>query len=54
MWVRNTQVSLDPRVINTFYNLPSNVDCEYSKMIGSMTPKKWNSMLKILTVDGSS
>lgn len=40
IWVRNTQVPLDPRVINAFYNLAYDVDCEYSKMIGSMTPNK--------------
>lgn len=28
-WVRNTQVPLNLSVINAFYNLPSNVDCEY-------------------------
>ena len=29
IWVRNTLVPLDSRAINAFYNLPSNVDCEY-------------------------
>lgn len=36
IWVRNSLVPLDPRVINVFYNLPSDVDCEYSKLIGNM------------------
>ena len=52
--VRNTLVPLDPRVINTSYNLPSDVDCEYLKIIGSMSLKKWNSVLKTLTIEGSS
>lgn len=53
IWVINTLVPLDPRVINAFYNLPSDIDCEYSKMVESMTPKKRNSVLKTFTVEGS-
>ena len=29
IWVRNTLVPLDSRVINAFYNLPAEISCEY-------------------------
>lgn len=51
IWARDTLVPLDPLVINVFNNLPSNVDCEYSKMLKSMTPKKLSSVLKTLIVE---
>ena len=51
--VRNVQVSLDPRVINAFYNLPSDIDCEHSKMVEYIIDKKWSEVLKTLTVKGS-
>lgn len=54
IWIRNSLVPLNPRVINAFYKLPSNVDCEYSKLIGNMTTQKWNKVLKTLTVEGES
>ena len=52
--VRNVQVPFDPRVINAFYNLPYDIDCEYSEMVENMTAKKWSDVLKILMVEGSS
>lgn len=39
--VRKVQVPLNSRVINAFYNLPSDIDCAYSKMAESMTTKQW-------------
>ena len=54
IWVRNSVVSLDSRVINSFYNLPSEVDCEYAKLLGNITPPKWNKIFKTLTTEGAS
>ena len=53
IWVRNALIRLDLRVINTFYNLPSDVECEYSKLIANMTDKTWNKVLKALTIEGT-
>ena len=54
IWVKNVQVPLDLRVINAFYNLLSDIDCEYSKLVENMTTKRWSDVLKTLTVEGSS
>ena len=53
-WVRNSLVPLDSRVINAFYNLPSKVDWEYAKLLGNITPQKWNKIFKTLTIEGAS
>ena len=52
--VRNVQVPLDPRVINAFYNLPSDIDCEYPTIVENMTAKNLSDVLETLTVEGSS
>ena len=39
IWVRNTLVPLDSHVINAFYNLPAEINCEYAKLLGKLTPK---------------
>lgn len=54
IWVRNSFISLDPRIINVFYTLPSDMECEYSKLIANMTNQTWNKVLKTLTVEGIS
>lgn len=52
--VKNVQVALDRRLINAFYNLPYDIDCEYLNMVENMTAKKWSDVLKTYTVEGSS
>ena len=54
IWVRNTLVPLDSRVINAFYNLPAETNCEYAKLLDKLTPKKWNTIFTTLTVEGAS
>lgn len=54
IWVRNFPVLLNSRVINAFYNFPSNVDRKYSKLISNVTTQKWNKVLKTLTINGGS
>lgn len=41
-------VPLDPRVINAFYNLAYDVECEYSKLIANMTAKTSNKATLII------
>ena len=54
IWVRNIVVPLDFRVINTFYNLPAETNCEYAKLIDKLTPKKWNTIFTTLTIEEAS
>ena len=54
VWVRNTLVPLDSRVINAFYNLPAEIACEYAKLRDKLTLKKWNTIFKTLTIEGAS
>ncbi|KAH9750406.1 hypothetical protein KPL71_013870 [Citrus sinensis] len=54
IWVRHTLVPLDSRVINVFYNLPAEIACEYAKLHDKLTPKKWNTIFKTLTIEGAS
>ena len=51
--VRNTLVPLDSRVINTFYNLPAEINYEYAKLLDKLTPKRWNTIFTTLTVEGA-
>ena len=53
IWVRNYLVLLDSQVINTFYNLPSEVNCEYTRLLDKLTPQRWNKIFT-LTVNGAS
>ena len=52
--VRNTLVPLDSRVINAFYNLPAEINCEYAKLRDKLTPKSWNTIFTTLTIEGAS
>lgn len=54
IWVRNTLVPLDSHVINAFYNLPAEINCEYAKLLDKLTPKKWNTIFTTLTIEGAS
>ena len=54
IWVRNSLVPLDSRVINAFYNLPSEVNCEYAKLLDKLTPQRSNKIFTTLTVKGAS
>ena len=54
IWVRNTLVPLDSRVINAFYNLPAETNYEYAKLLDKLTPKKWNIIFTTLTIEGAS
>ena len=54
IWVRNSLVPLDSRVINAFYNLPAEVNCEYDKLLEKLTPQRWNKIFTTLTVKGAS
>ena len=54
IWVRNTLVPLDSRVINAFYNLPAEINCEYAKLLGKLIPKQWNTIFTTLTIEGAS
>ena len=54
IWVRNTLVPLDSRVINAFYNLPAEITCEYAKLHDKLTPKKWNTIFTTFTIEGAS
>ncbi|KAH9802215.1 hypothetical protein KPL71_001288 [Citrus sinensis] len=54
IWVRNTLVLLDSRVINAFYNLPAEITCEYAKLCDKLTPKKWTTIFTTLTIEGAS
>ena len=47
------QVPLDSRVIITFYDLPSVIDCEYTKFAKNITIKKCGEVFKTLTIQGS-
>ena len=40
IWVRNSLVPLDSRVINAFYNLPAEINCEYAKLLNKLTPQR--------------
>ena len=53
-WVKNSLVPLDSRVINAFYNLPSEVNCEYAKLLDKLTPQRWNKIFTTLTVKDAS
>lgn len=53
IFVRQVQVSLDSRVINTFYDLPTVIDCEYTKFAKDMTIKKIRVVFKTLTIPSS-
>ena len=53
IWVRNTLVPLDSRIINAFYNLYAEINCEYAKLLDKLTPKKWNTIFITLTIDGA-
>ena len=54
IWVRNTLVPLDSYIINAFYNLPAEINCEYAKLRDKLTPKKWNTIFTTLTIEGAS
>ena len=54
IWVRNTLVLLESRVINAFYNLPTEINCEYAKLRDKLTPKKWTTIFTTLTIEGAS
>ena len=54
IWVRNSLVPLDSRVINAFYNLPSKINYEYAKLLDKLTPQRWNKIFITLTVKGAS
>ena len=54
IWVRNTLVPLDSRVINPFYHLLAEITCEYAKLCDKMTPKRWNTIFKTLTIKRAS
>ena len=54
IWVRNTLVPLDSRVINAFYNLPTEITCEYAKLRDKLTPKTWTTIFTTLTIEGAS
>ena len=54
IWVRNLLVPLDSRVINAFYHLPSEINCEYVKLLGKLTLQRWNKIFTTLTVKGAS
>ncbi|KAH9763726.1 hypothetical protein KPL70_001262 [Citrus sinensis] len=54
IWVRNTLVPLDTRVINAFYNILAEINCEYVKLLDKLTPKKWNTIFTTLTIGGAS
>ena len=54
IWVRNTLVPLDSRVINAFYNLPAEITCEYAKLRDKLTQKKWTTIFTTLTIEGVS
>ncbi|KAH9792490.1 hypothetical protein KPL71_004147 [Citrus sinensis] len=54
IWVRNTLVPLDSHVINAFYNLPTEINCEYAKLLDKLTPKKWNTIFTTLLIKGAS
>ena len=54
IWLRNTLVPLDSRVINAFYNLPAEINSEYAKLREKLTPKKWNTILTTLTIEWAS
>ena len=54
IWVRNSLVPLNSRVINAFYNLPSKTNCEYATLLGKLTPQWWNKIFTTLNVKGAS
>ena len=54
IWVRNLFVLLDSRVINAFYDLPVEINCEYAKLLDKLNPQRWNKIFKTLTVEGAS
>ena len=54
IWVRNTLVPLDSRVINAFYNLHAKITCEYAKLRDKLTPKKWTAIFTTLIIEGAS
>ena len=54
IWVKNTLVLLDSRVINAFYNLPAEINCEHAKLLDKLTPKKWNTIFTTLIIEGAS
>ena len=54
IWVRNSLVPLDSRVINAFYNLPAEINCEYAKLLDKLTPQRWNTIFTTLTVEDAS
>lgn len=49
IWVKNSP--LDTRVINVYYNLPANIECEYFKLVANLNNKLWNQIFKTLTVE---
>ena len=53
IWVRNTLVPLDFRVINAFYNLPAEINCECAKLLDKLTTKKWNTIFTTLIIEGT-
>ena len=54
IWVRNSLFPLYSRLINAFYNLPSEVNYEYAKLLGKLTPQRWNKIFTTLTVKSAS
>lgn len=51
IWVRNSLVPLDTHIINAYYNLPTNIEREYSKLIANLTDKIRQQILQTLTVE---
>ena len=54
IWVRNSLVPLDSRVINVFYNLPAEINYEYAKLLDKLTSQQWNTIFTTLTIEGAS
>ena len=54
IWVRNSLVPLDSRVINAFYNLVAEINYEYAKLLDKLTPQRWNKIFTTLTVKGAT
>ena len=54
IWVRNSLVPLDSRVINAFYNLPAEINCAYAKLLDKLTLQRWNKIFTTLIVKGAT
>ncbi|KAH9763201.1 hypothetical protein KPL70_001079 [Citrus sinensis] len=54
IWVRNSLGLLDSRVINAFYNLPTEINYEYAQLLDKLTSQRWNKIFTTLIVEGAS